>query len=64
MIGRRSTNSPNPAGSVTSAMSRMPSDVRSISPVRSLRAIALVISGRKVVAIDIASRPWGSTNQR
>ena len=41
----------------------MPSDVTSIIPWRSLRLTLRAISGSNVVAIDIASRPWGSTNK-
>ena len=59
--GRRSTNSNIAAGSVSSAISRTPSDVRSMNAALSWRRTAIAISGSNVVAIDTASSPWGST---
>ena len=43
------------------AMIRTPSDDVEQNPRRSRRPTALAISGTNVVAIDIASRPCGST---
>ena len=49
------------AGTMSRAISRTPSDVCAVNASRSLRATARAISGTNVVAIDIASRPWGRT---
>ena len=61
MIGRRNTKMPTPAGIVSNAVIRMPSPACSTNAGRSLRATARDISGWNVVAIETASRPWGST---
>ena len=61
MIGRRNTKMPTPAGMVSNAVIRMPRPACSTNAGRSLRATARDISGWNVVAIETASRPWGST---
>ena len=61
MIGWRNTKMPTPAGIVNKAVIRRPSEAWSTKPVRSPRATERDISGWNVVAIDTASRPWGST---
>ncbi|CAB4808436.1 unannotated protein [freshwater metagenome] len=63
MIERRRTNKPIPAGKVSNATMRMPSDVRSMNAALSPRVTKRESSGTKVVAIDTASKPWGSTKK-
>ena len=63
MIGRRSTNMPTAAGNVSSAIRRMPLDVRSMKPAPVASRDGARHLGRNVVAIDIASSPWGSTKK-
>ena len=64
MIGRRNTKMPTPAGMVSSAVIRTPSDACSTNAGRSLRATARAISGWNVVAIETASRPCGQHEER
>jgi hypothetical protein len=60
-MARRSTKISAPAGSVSSATSRVPSDACRQNDALSRRATERAISGTKVVAIDTASSPWGRT---
>ena len=61
MSGRRNTKSTTAAGTVSRAMMRTPERRRGAERRRSRRPTARAISGTNVVAIDIASSPWGST---
>ncbi len=59
MTGRRSTNSPTPAGIVSSAVIRIPNEAASMKSGFERLATALAISGWNVVAIETPSRPCG-----
>ena len=61
IVGCRSTNRNAAAGTVSSPISRTPSDAWRVNEARSRRATAEASSGVNVIAIDIASSPWGST---
>ena len=60
-MARRSTNSSTPAGTVSRAINRTPSDAWSQNARRSRWVTDRAISGTNVVAIDTARRPWGRT---